>query len=321
MLQRGICKLEDLVYEVGSLSEAKCHLRRPCYIGLYEEVLALDSYPIDPLLEAILASFATSNGAFKRTTKARFRHFDEQVVSLFGSLPSLGQRYIIHDLAVSDARTACDFFFALTSIFGERIDFYATDLCLRVFVLQKTGARTRVVVDDRDNVLQVVFPPLVLSEKLSRRQRFLYPANKILRLLFSRTTVKEILRLAVRGDSSIQRQEILLICPEARKTLENHHNFHVETHDVFGQTPRRYSAVRAMNLFNLTYFSESAIATAIRRIYESLYEGGMLITGSNDDPGSTVDGGVYRKQGGSFTSVYRSGAGSAIDHLVLSCPE
>lgn len=316
MLQRGICTLDDLEREIGSLSDVRYHLRRPCYIGIYQEVLSRVSGSVDPLLESILAPFAISNGAFKRTGKARFRHFDEQVIPLLGSMLPLVGRYIIHDLAVSDGRTACELFSALSSTFGERIDFYATDLCLRVFVLQQTGARTRVVVDERDRVLQVIFPPLVLSAKLSRRQRIFYPANRVLWMLLSRTTAKKILKLAARGDSSIRREEILLICPEARSTLKQHANFHIETQDAFSKAPRRYSAVRAMNLFNLTYFSESAIARALRCVYESLDEGGAFITGSNEDPGSTVDGGVYRKENGRFSVVYRSGVGSPIDFLV-----
>jgi hypothetical protein len=319
MLQRGICNMQDLIREVGSLSSGH-HLRRPCYIGLYEQVLASASHPIDPLLEAILERFIISNGVFKRTSKARFGNFDQYIMGSLDSIPSLDERYVIHDLAVSDGRTACDFFSALASAFGERIDFYATDLCLRVFVLQKAGARARVVIDERGNILQVIFPPFVLPTKLSRRYLLRYPANGLIQRFLIHTTVREILRLGARGDSSIQRQEILLICPEARAALEKNHNFHVETHDVFGKTPRLYSVVRAMNIFNLTYFSEAETMNAIQRVHESLDDDGVFITGSNEDSGSTVNGGTYRKQGARFISLCRSGAGSPIDHLVRSGP-
>jgi hypothetical protein len=316
MLQRGICSLADLEREIGSFSNVRYHLRRPCFIGIYQEVLSRVSGSVDPLLEAILAPFAIHNGAFKRTGKARFSGFDERVIPLLHSIPPVEGRYVVHDMAVSDGRTACDFFAVLSSTFGERIDFYATDLCLKVFVLQLAGARTRVVVDERDKVLQIILPPLVLSAKLSRRQRLFYPANRLLWLLLSRTTAKKMIKLASRGDASMRREEILLICPEAKNALRQYPNFHIETQDAMAIATRRYSAVRAMNLFNLTYFSQPVIERALRRAHESLEEGGAFITGSNEDPGSTVDGGVYRKENGRFSEVYRSGSGSPIDSLI-----
>jgi hypothetical protein len=318
MLQRGICNVHELIREVGSLRGSVTRLRRPCYVGLYDEVLASSSPNIDLLLEAILQGFCTSNGVFKRTNGARFDHFDQQIISCMDSIPLIRNRYLIHDLAVSDGRTACDFFFALSSVLGDRLDFYATDSCLKVCVLQREGARTRLVTDEYGNMLQIMFPPFVLSNKRSRRQMLLYPANRALQRFLSRTAVKEIQRLATSGDSSIQRQEVLLICPQARTALEKHHNFHIEVHDVFNTTSRRYSVVRAMNIFNPTYFSEAEIVNALRRVHESLEEEGILITGSNEDSGSTVDGGVYRKKEDGFLLAFRSGAGSPIDHLLRS---
>jgi hypothetical protein len=316
MLERGICNLQDLMRAVGSMKGSLNHLRRPCYVGLYEEVLASAVHNVDLLLEAVLEGFCTFNGVFKRTNSARFGHFDKQIVSFMGSVPSVGERYLIHDLAVSDGRTACDFFFKLSSVFGDRIDFYATDSCLKVCILQQQGARTRLVTDENGNILQIMFPPFVLSSKRSKRQMLLYPGNRAIRWFLRLTAVKEIQRLAILGDSSIDRREILLICPQARAALEKHHNFHIEVHDIFSRTPRRYSAVRAMNIFNPTYFSEREMVKALRYVHDSLEQRGILITGSNEDAGSTVDGGVYRKQEDGFLLECRLGGGSPIDHLL-----
>jgi hypothetical protein len=292
-------------------------LKRPCYIGLYEDAIAARPQTSDNVQEAILFSFAVSNGSFKRTSRNRFGVFDEATIEILRAMVFARDHFVVHDLAVSDARTASEFFARLAVEFNNALDFYATDLCLKVIAVRKPGARTIVVVDERGNVLQVMFEPFVLPTRLTtRRQRWCYLGNRGLRMMLMRTSVRDTLRLHNAGNGFLARREILLVCPEARETLKRCSNFHINTYDAFQRAPRPYSVVRAMNVLNRSYFADSALTTVIANIADSLEDGGVFITGSNGEAGSTVDGTIYRKQSDEFVPIYMSGNGSQIDDLI-----
>jgi hypothetical protein len=264
--------------------------------------------------EAILNQFAVSNGAFKRTGEGRFAEFDEITLQILCGIPALRQDCIVHDMAVSDGRTACDFFARLSEEFPQTLDFYATDFCLKVVVLRRRGWRTRVVVDERGVVLQLMFAPFVLS--LPKQESWLYPVNKMLRKILMHTSMKRTLKAWKDESATLERREILLVCSAAREHLARSPSFHLETYNIFDAAPRAYSVVRAMNVFNRSYFSESAMATAASNVFASLKEGGVFITGSNEEVGSSVNGTVYRKQNGKFVALYESGDGSPIDPII-----
>ena len=106
------------------------------------------------------------------------------------------------------------------------------------------------------------------------------------------TAAKHVIERYKSGDKRLERRELQLVCREARMLLAERKNFHLDEYDVFEKAPRTYSMVRAMNIFNLSYFPEAAIAAAVINVYESLEEQGLFVVGSNGDAGSTVDGGI-----------------------------
>jgi hypothetical protein len=321
VLQLGICNANDLIRAAGRRQGPDGYFKRPCYIGLYEDAIAARAQISDDVQEAILFSFAVSNGSFKRTSRNRFGAFDEATIDVLREVMFGRHHFVVHDLAVSDARTASDLFSRLSVEFKNALDYYATDLCLKVIAIRKPGARTVVVVDETGNVLQVMFEPFVLPTLLtSRRQRWCYLINKGLRMLLMRTAVRDTVRLHNAGDPFLERREILLVCPEVRNTLKRCSNFHINTYDAFERAPRSYSVVRVMNLLNRSYFSDGALTTVVANIAESLEDGGVFITGSNGEAGSTVDGTIYRKQNQEFVPIYISGNGSKIDNLIQRTP-
>jgi hypothetical protein len=313
MLQFGICNVTDLI-RYGWATGNIYHLRRPCYIGLYEQILA-ERREINPRLqEIILDSFTLSNGVFKRTNNARFGDFDYVVLGIICESRILQSGGTVHDLAVSDGRTACEFFQRFSAKFGTTFDFYATDLCLKVFALRKPKGRIIVVTDSTRAVLQIVMPPFVLPPKIPRR----YAGNRILQNVLMRTLVKAILALHQCQPDAVEQREILLVCSDAKRLLENNSNFHLSNHNVFHQAPREYSVVRAMNIFNRSYFSDGELSSGIVNIFRSLRGNGIFIIGSNGDPGSTVNGTIYRKEHDRFVRLYNSGDGSHIDDLITN---
>jgi len=314
MLKFGICDLSDGKGMRRLLSANRKYFRRSCFIGLYDEALALEGESAERCQEAILNSFAIANHAFKRTSKDRFTAFDETSTNTLAAIAAIRDSCVVHDLAASDGRTACDFFARLSGVFGSALEFYASDLCVRVTVLGFSEGHTRVVVDEHGNVLQLLFAPFVLS--LAQKESWLYPVNRCLRAVLMRTAVSRVLRLSRANDPAIERRDIVLVCPQAKRLMQTHANFHFEVYDIFDKAPRHYTVVRAMNILNPGYFDDAALSSAVANVFESLEEGGVFITGSNEDAGSIVNGTIYRKRGGAFEPICLSGKGSPVDSIV-----
>ena len=316
MLKFGTYSLEQLTRSRTSLMNR--YVRRTCYVGLYEDAGSINDVLGRRLQEDILSEFTVASGVFKRTSKERMAAFDNAAITIINDLHYRRKPLVVHDMAVSDGRTACDFFLTLSADLDDSIEFYATDVCLKVTAVREPGRRTTVVVDDKNNVLQLMRPPFVLP--MRGIESWLFPMNRLLRIVLMHTTAKRVLERYKSGDEELERREVQLVCREARRLLEQRKNFHLDEYDVFERAPRPYSVVRAMNIFNLSYFPESAIAAALINVYESLEEQGLFIVGSNGDAGSTVDGGIYEKRGGGFSCVCSTGKGSAINEVVLRTP-
>ena len=73
-----------------------------------------------------------------------------------------------------------------------------------------------------------------------------------------------------------------------------------------------------MNVLNLVYFSEANLKKAILNIISSLNEGGLLVTGSNLEAGSVVNGGIYKKSVLRLEKLATAGSGSQVDDLIQS---
>ena len=313
MFKLGICTIDDLF--AAERAFGRRYFSPDCYIGLYEEVMAISGSA--RWQELILSPFAVRDAIFKRTARNRFNDFDNKTLELLCESAALSESCVVHDMAVSDARTACDFFDRLATKFGDLLDFYATDLCLKVYSVHRSGERLKLVIDDRKRILQIVYPPFVLP--VARNERWLlFPVNRLVRAILMRTTVKRVMRLLKDGNNELERREILLLCREARQHLQRYSNFHVESYDVLEMPPRQYGVVRAMNIFNRSYFSDHIIAKAARNVFESLKDGGVFVTGSNQDAGSMVNGTIYRKRGDRFIPLYQSAQGSPIDYIIAA---
>jgi hypothetical protein len=202
---------------------------------------------------------------------------------------------------------------ALAARFGAALDFVATDLCVRVTALSRDGGRLSVIIDEDGVPLQLVWPPFVLP--LAVTESWLYPVNRALRQLLRREA-RTLFQAAEKDLPGVRRQEIVLMCSEARKLASANSNFRVERHDIFEPAPRPYRVVRAMNVFNPSYFHAVQLARGIANVHASLEEGGAFVIGSNGETGSTVNGGVYRKQGEVFVEVLRCGTGAAVAPLL-----
>jgi hypothetical protein len=313
VLKLGIYRLDQLCRSRAGLLRG--YLRRACYVGLYEDAGSVDGELGRKLEEQVLFGFSVANGVFKRTSKDRMGDFDDATIAAVKRLSCRDRLLVVHDMAVSDARTAYDLFLKLSAALNDSIEFYATDLALKVTAIRKCGSRTRVVVDGNNNIVQLVYPPFVLPMRAI--ESWLFPINRLLRVVLMRVVANRVVKQRQLGDPELECRELQLICREARTLLAARSNFHLDEYDLFEQAPRSYGLIRAMNIFNLTYFPAAAIEVALVNVFESLEEGGLFVVGSNGDAGSMVNGGIYAKQGGCFSAVYTSGSGAAINDLVL----
>jgi hypothetical protein len=315
MLKHGICTLEQLDRSgLGRSAETRRSFHRFCDIALYEALARRGGSGDEARQAAVLNLFPIANGTYKRTSRQRFGTFDSEVLSILARLFSSNERLTVHDVAVSDGRTACDFYRALSAHFGG-LDFLASDLCLRVTRLSFPAARLSVVVDENDVPLQLVRPPFVLN--LARTESWLYPVNHLLRM-FWRTRATAVLDAARAGDEAMIRGHVLLLCNEARNYLDTCANFHIKHYDIFLPPVDRYHVVRVMNVLNPSYFSPAQLTHAIANLRNALHEGGVLVLGSNGEAGSTVHGGVYQRRDKQLVEIWSCGLGPPISSM-LSC--
>lgn len=94
--------------------------------------------------------------------------------------------------------------------------------------------------------------------------------------------------------------------------------FRLGQHDLLQPFKEQACIIRAMNVLNPSYFSETEFAQVIRNLYEGLRENGLLITGSNQEAGTIVNGGIYQKNGNGFSKILNSGEGAPIESLLLN---
>ena len=86
--------------------------------------------------------------------------------------------------------------------------------------------------------------------------------------------------------------------------------------DIFSPPTENFDVIRAMNVLNLIYFSREDLMKGIANTITCLGEGGLFITGSNLEAGTSVNGAIYKKSGGCLEKLEVSGNGSQIDDLI-----
>jgi chemotaxis methyl-accepting protein methylase len=313
MIKFGICTLKQLR---AHNPESFLGSRKFVSVLLYEQLAEMDSPDRDRLMEYVLLNFSGSNGAFMRTYANRFGDFDNEVAKLARALPVADGALKVHDIAVSDGRTACDFYEALESVPGARVDFLASDFCPPLRVVVRCGRPQAVVMNAGGEILQMVCPPFVFNTP--RHERWLFPLNHFFLWWFARSCARPLLRRLKSGDPAVYARELRLICPRCRRLLKERDNFKFCQYSLFDPMPGSFDLARAMNVLNKSYFTDDQIRQAVRNVRDGLREGGLFVSGRNDTPDSPLRASVYRRNGARFERVHARNGGSPIDDLVFS---
>lgn len=311
MFKTGIYKKEQLGPE---LLRGFWNPRRYIALDLYESCRGKDK-DIRALQEHIIGRVAMANGSFKKTHARRFDEFDALALKHITEIFPADKPLRVHDMAVSDGRTSLNFFEDLYGRYKNRLSFTASDYMIKFTSVRRTGEEKRIIVDDNDNLIQIITPPFVFNA-VRPESVLMYPVNAVIRFFARHCFANKILKRYKDAPEAFSRDNFLLICHECRELKEKNPAFQFIQHDIFMVPPGQYKVVRAMNILNPSYFGDGDVEKILRRIDESLEEGGLFVTGSNMDQNSLVDGGIYRKQAGRLELLVTSGGGSPVHHLI-----
>lgn len=291
-------------------------LRRDIALDLYPLCASLEASEAIELQELILRNFSCGNSAYKRTQAGRFQDFDGSIANVLKDcFESYGDVIRIHDLAVSDGRTSVDFYEVLRSNLPNQLDFLGSDLDLEFHVLN-FGRSGRAIYDCRGTCLQLVIPPFVHARRSEPRSRLLF-LDRFFGKLLSSSLVPSLDELLRRRNERVSK--IRLLSPRAAELESRSPNVRFEQADLL-ERPRglgTFHIVRAMNVLNRSYFREEFLRHAVCNVFLALKENGVFVTGSNQDAGSEVEGGVYRRRGDRFVPEYEANGGSPVREILL----
>ncbi len=315
MLKTGIHTTEDFVRKVVN---GRFSGRQIVSVGLYDELQESGREDADELQGVLLRRYATGTGTFKRTYRDRFREFDRRVVPLIGELAKEKGRCRVHDLGVSDGRTAFDFFSALSDSGTRGLEFLASDFAPYATIISDPSTRLSIALGHQEELTQVVWPPFVFSVP-RRESRLLYPLNALILDTLLRTSVPRLISRYEDGDETIHTRRVTLICGALSRLVKDDPRVDFMQYDVMKPSDRRFDIVRAMNVLNQEYFSDEQLKVALRNIRDSLEDGGVFVTGKNESPDSQVAGGVYKKErNGSFVELSSLGERTPIHDLIVA---
>ena len=131
MFKFGIFKKEQLTLN-GFVNG-----RKFIALDLYNSLDDLPQSERDKIQERMLGRFSVQNGSYKYTHARRFDDFDKLSISAIGATFPAEQRIRVHDLGASDGRTSCDLYDHLNRVYGEHLDFLASDYAPYLYVLKK----------------------------------------------------------------------------------------------------------------------------------------------------------------------------------------
>jgi len=307
-----------LKFGIYSKDQIKKKEKYTCFFGrekkvsitLYDQVI--EEKNADELAERILLLFADERGAYKRTYQKRFEDFDKVVSECLQTSFDKKKSLIFHDVAVSDGRTALDFFEKISLDF-TKIEYVASDYNPKVYVIQE--GKCKVTLSHSGKILEILFPPFVFNV-IKRDSIRHYPLNHLIKFVVERFIAIPLVKKY--HLKKIHAKELLLFAPRVLNAARNDLRFTLQQHNLLEPFCNSAHVIRAMNVLNPSYFSETEFLKVLKHIYEGLKDQGIFITGSNQEAGSIVDGCIYKKNKGGFEKIQVSGEDSPIDQLIVN---
>lgn len=311
MIKTGITRINDITSNHDKTFLLKSI--KNISLALYDQAVQ-GAYPTK-VVERILLQFTDDRGVYKRTYNKRFKVFDTNALDVLKIRFNKPDPLLVHDVGVSDGRTAVDFFKSLSTIFPS-IKFKASDYSPKVHILEHK--KIKIVLSSNGKPLQITYPPFVFNviKQNTISEGFLYPINYIIFMLLQAFVVKPLLKQYKL--KKIRSKELLLFSPEAITLAKNEPNFRLDQYNLLSMTEDKYNVVRAMNILNPHYFSEAEFSIVMKNIHSQLLPNGLLISGSNQNNDTLVHGGIYEKTPKGFNKIWQSGDGHPIERYILN---
>lgn len=289
MIRTGIWKIS----QINQANDVKGFFggTRRISIALYNELVKKS----DELAEVLLLNYSDSRGAYKRTYRHRFENFDrtnlQRIKSAFPSNGSLR----IHDMGVSDGRTALDFFALLAPEFPD-LEYVASDFETDIHIHR--DGEISVAIGRNGTINEIVYPPFVFNlSKLESASN--YPVNHLV-LIRAKQHAR---RIAAQANTEPS-ETIKLFCPDAVKLTLHDSRFRLAEHNLLDPLPAgKLHVIRAMNVLNASYFDQPQMEQIARHFHNALLDGGLVLFGSNEAPNTPIQGGVFRKTGNRFENI------------------
>jgi hypothetical protein len=307
MFKTGVCSVKDILLKDKTIFRKEL---KNVSITLYDQIVGCSN--ASELAERILLLFTDDRGAYKRTYAGRFEDFDSTVLDCVKTNFDNDKSLIVHDVGVSDGRTALDFFKKISGSF-DNLQYIASDYDSKVYVL-KSG-KCKLTLNNMGKVLEILFSPFVFNA-LKRDSYRHYPINHLIRKILDFFVVPSILKKYKQG--ILKAKEIVLFASEVLKEAGNNSKLTLAQHNLLEPFQEKYSVIRAMNVLNNSYFSNQELHTILKHIHNGLLEGGVFIVGSNQESGTVVHGGIYKKTDKGFLKIAESGNGAAIHEILVS---
>lgn len=313
MMKFGFYKKEQLTPEKLNGFFGK---RQFIALDIYNQLNFFSPDEVSVLQERMLGRLSVANGTFKYTFFNRFEDFDALCIDRISkNFPiDVTKSISVHDVGVSDGRTAADFFVKLRGLYGDNIDFTASDFSPFFKVVKTKKSEWRLILDHQDTLIQIVAPPFVFN-MVQPESAWVYPLNFLWRTVLEFFYAKPLIRRLRAQDKTIDISEFPVICSACQKWQETE-QFHFIQYDVMSCSAEQYDVVRVMNLLNVKYFSSDELKLALSNILDSLNVGGVLIVGSNWESGTVVNGAIYRKTQSGLEKLTQTGYGFFAEHLM-----
>lgn len=269
--------------------------------------------------EDISVLLRTSNGTFRTTFPKRFLDLDRAVLRRMQQAHRADAELHIQDRAASHALTSSEWAALVFETFPSA-RFEASDILLEIVEIARDGVVY--IVEPNGRAIQYIKPPFVVSLEHAEPKRF--PINRMVAMR-ARRRFERLGLGGLSGQAWMQDAEskgwrvrrIPYIHPQARELARTNPHFQVRQRTVFETIPDACDAIRTMNIFNRSYFSDDQLREGARAIFRSLHRGGIWIVGRTLESDFSNHATLLRRGETAWEVLERVGEGSEIEGLAL----
>jgi hypothetical protein len=271
------------------------------------------------------------NGTFKTTNSNRLNDLNNETTEYFKRQSSPPKKFM--DIAVSSGISTYEWYIHLINSGFKNIDMFGTDLTIYAYLVE-INKYFKVLVDNSNYPLQYDFFGLAIKNcKFGKCDwvNGIYMMSKLMGSIYARLSkkylIEELLSTYVNNGSNknklnnIRIRKIKLVSQrmnEKDKLVFLTDNLALVNPPNF---KHKFDVIRAANILNLCYFSNETLIIFLTHLKERLNSIGSFMMVCRTNEIGENNGTLFRLSNDyKFEVILRIGAGSEIEHIVLSLP-